>query len=131
MTVPAVPRSMAMPTWAMAIVVVVGYALATLLGNALMGPMGVSAFWPAAGFAAVMLLWAGTPWRRAATVVAILAGYVVAEACVGWTGVNEIGFAAANVIEPIVMLPFLMRAARMPTSSRSTATRPARAPPAT
>ena len=112
MTVTAIPRSMAMPTWAMAIVVVVGYALATLLGNALMGPMGVSAFWPAAGFAAVMLLWAGTPWRRATALVAILVGYVAAEAWAGWTGVNEIGFAAANLIEPIVMLPFLIAATR-------------------
>ena len=72
--------------------------------------MGASAFWHPAGFAAVMLLWAGTPWRREITLVAILAGYLVAEALTGWTGATELGFAAANLVEPIVILPFLVRA---------------------
>ena len=45
------------PAWALARCLV-GYALLARVGILLMGEAGASAFWPAAGFAAVMLLWA-------------------------------------------------------------------------
>ena len=92
------------------IVVTVGYALLSRVGELLLPPDNISALWPAAGFSAVMLLWAGTPRRR----VLVLAGIVLATGLNallrGEWYVNEVGYLVSNLIEPVVMLPFLIRA---------------------
>ena len=57
-----------------------------------------------------MLLWAGTPRRR----VLVLAGIVLATGLNallrGEWYVNEVSYLVGNLIEPVVMLPFLIRA---------------------
>ena len=98
--------------WGYFVVVYVGYGIATQVGLLLIPEGGVSSFWPAAGFAAVMLLWAGSARRRSLTLAAVLLSYVTLTVISRSYGASEVGFTLANTVEPLLMLPFLRRATR-------------------
>jgi diguanylate cyclase (GGDEF)-like protein len=65
--------------------------------------------WPASGFAAVMLLWAGTRARRGVVLVSIVVGTGLNAAWRHGFIPNELGYLVGNLVEPLVMLPFLVR----------------------
>lgn len=92
------------------IVTTVGYALLSRVGELLLPPDGISALWPAAGFSAVMLLWAGTTRRRMLVIVGIVLATALNALMRGEWYTNELGYLVGNVVEPLIMLPFLIRA---------------------
>jgi diguanylate cyclase (GGDEF)-like protein len=88
------------------------YALLARLGEAILPLDGIAALWPASGFAAVMLLWAQTTPRRIVVLLGIVLGIGVSILVRGMLFTNELGYLMGNLVEPLVMLPFLALAVR-------------------
>jgi integral membrane sensor domain MASE1 len=88
------------------------YAVLARLGEAILPLDGIAALWPASGFAAVMLLWAETRSRRAVVLLGIVVGIATSILIRGMLYPNELGYLVGNLVEPLVMLPFLIRATR-------------------
>ena len=88
------------------------YALLARLGEAILPLDGIAALWPASGFAAVMLLWAQTIPRRVVVLLGIVLGIGASILIRGMLFTNELGYLLGNIVEPVVMLPFLVLAIR-------------------
>lgn len=88
------------------------YALLARLGEAILPLDGIAALWPASGFAAVMLLWARTTARRVVVLLGIVIGIGASILIRGMLFTNELGYLLGNLVEPVVMLPFLALAIR-------------------
>lgn len=100
------------PTPVLLLVVVVAYALLARLGEAILPLDGIAALWPASGFAAVMLLWAQSTPRRIVVLAGIVLGIGLSILARGVLYTNELGYLLGNLVEPLVMLPFLVLAVR-------------------
>lgn len=98
-----------LPWYALLLISSAIYALLSLAGEWLLSPEGVSMFWPAAGFASVMMLWAGTGPRRGVVLLSIVLGSGLNAAWRPGFVPNELGYLAGNLVEPSMMLPFLIR----------------------
>lgn len=96
--------------WVNVVVTAVGYFALSLVGNQMLPRDGISLLWPASGFAAVMLLWAPGRRGRAATIAAVAIGYAAFAFGTTEYGDAELAFVVANALEPLIMLPFLLRA---------------------
>ena len=109
--VPAMPGGGVLSRrWLNIAVTAVGYFALSFVGDQLLPPDGTALFWPAAGFGAVMVLWAPDARARLATLVAIAVGYAAYTIGVASHGGVAFAFIGANVIEPAMMLPFLLLA---------------------
>ncbi len=108
--------------WVNAGVTAVGYFVLSFVGDRMLSGSEIAVLWPAAGFGAVMLLWATGVRGRAVTLAAIAVGYAAYTVGVSsYSGLTFV-FLAVNVLEPVIALPFLRLATatdRKLTSLRS------------
>lgn len=108
--------------WANVAVTFVGYFILTVVGNRMLPTDGIAVLWPATGFAAVMVLWAPT-WRwRLVTALAAGAAYLLTTFGEMPFDSAEHGFVVADIVEPLIIAMFLIRATavdRRLTSLRS------------
>ncbi len=96
--------------WIIAAITAVGYYVLSLVGNLMLPEDGIAVLWPASGFAAVMLLWSPGVLGKVVTLVAVAVGYAAFAVGATAQGAAEAGFVLANVVEPALALPFLLRA---------------------
>lgn len=98
-----------LPGLALLLLMSTGYALLSHFGERLISIEGISMFWPASGFAAVMMLWAQTPRRRLIVVLGVVLGTALNAVWRGGVLPNELGYLLGNLVEPLIMVPFLVK----------------------